>query len=497
MKTRFTRFTSLLLVLVLLLSVLPLQASAKVDTARLEKMKALLNSVELQPQRTGYPDVDALLEEIVAPYAGSDNFTKILAAYDWAILNINFSWAPYSQNYAPAYDCFNVEYDLEYEEGLEEAIPYEMVNRTYHALSQHEGVCYDYAAVMTLLARYIGFEAYLHTGLFTFEAGYGSGDGHHGWSEIVIGGVSYIFDPQRDYRLCGNGKRDINYYYFGLTDSETWRYKPEEEVNAARDAQFLPLGTERDSLNYVSVTATASGKAEGSRSCFPGTEVTVSAIGDNFNGWFNTDGICVSTDAQYTFAVKENTHLLAVFANELFHDVSEYEWYRADATEAAVRCIVSGTRPFIFDGEQILTRDMAVTLLFRTAGEDVETKNIPFSDVAAGKWYADAVAWGNATGIVKGVSADLFAPDDPVSREQFITLLMRLAEHLGLTPEPSDLTYTDVDSISPFALEPLQCAQSAGLLAGYEDGTVRPQGELTRAEGVTLLVRLLHWLETE
>ena len=177
--------------------------------------------------------------------------------------------------------------------------------------------------------------------------------------------------------------------------------------------------------------------------------------------------------------------------------MSETEWYRADATEAAVRNIVSGTRPFIFDGGQTLTRAMAVTLLFRAAGEDVETKNIPFSDVAAGKWYADAVAWGNATGIVKGVSADLFAPGDPVSREQFITLLMRLAEHLGLMPEPSDLTYTDVDSISPFALEPLQCAQSAGLLAGYEDGTVRPQGELTRAEGVTLLARFLHWLETE
>lgn len=497
MKTRFTRLTSLLLVLVLLVTALPLQASAAADTARLEKMKTLLNSVELQPQRTGYPAVDALLEEIVAPYAGSDNFTKILAAYDWAILNIDFSWAPYSQDYAPAYDCFNVIYDLEYEEGLEEAAPFEMVNRTYHALSQHEGVCYDYAAVMTLLARYIGFEAYLHTGLFTFEAGYGSGDGHHGWSEIVIGGVSYIFDPQRDYRLCGNATRDINYYYFGLTGSETWRYKPEAEVNTARDAQFLPLGTERDRLSYVSVTATASGKAEGSRSCFPGTEVTVSAVGDGFNGWFNTDGICVSADAQYTFTVEENTHLLAVFADELFHDVSKTEWYRADATEAAVRNIVSGTRPFIFDGEQTLTRAMAVTLLFRAAGEDVETKNIPFSDVAAGKWYADAVAWGNATGIVKGISADLFAPGDPVSREQFITLLMRLAEHLGLMPEPTDLTYTDVDSISPFALEPLQCAQSAGLLAGYEDGTVRPQGELTRAEGVTLLVRFLHWLETE
>ena len=75
-----TRFTSLLLVLVLLLAALPLQASAKADTAHMEKMKTLLNSVELHPQRTGYPAVDALLEEIVAPYAGSDSCTRILTA---------------------------------------------------------------------------------------------------------------------------------------------------------------------------------------------------------------------------------------------------------------------------------------------------------------------------------------------------------------------------------------------------------------------------------
>ena len=140
---------------------------------------------------------------------------------------------------------------------------------------------------------------------------------------------------------------------------------------------------------------------------------------------------------------------------------------------------------------------MAVTLIFRMAGENVEAKSIPFSDVAAGKWYSDAVAWGNESGIVKGVSANLFAPEDPVSREQFITLLMRLAGHLGLNSEPTDLAYTDTGSISSFALESMQRAQSAGLLAGYKDGTIRPHGELTRAEGVTLLVRFLHWLETE
>lgn len=210
------RFFAMLIAVVLLLGLMPVSAAG--DAMETEEIKTLLNSVELKPRRSGYPQVDAILEEIFAPYAQADNYTKVKAAYDWTVREVNYSWGPYSQDWAPAYDCFVPVYELEYEEGLEEAIPFEIVNRSYHALVEREGICYDYGALFALMTRYLGFESFVHTGYFVFEEGFGTGSGHHGWAEIKIGEEYYIFDPQREYRMCGNGVNEIEYLYFGIDE---------------------------------------------------------------------------------------------------------------------------------------------------------------------------------------------------------------------------------------------------------------------------------------
>jgi hypothetical protein len=88
-------------------------------------------------------------------------------------------------------------------------------------------------------------------------------------------------------------------------------------------------------------------------------------------------------------------------------------------------------------------------------------------------------------GVVNGMGDGTFAPDAPVTREQYITMMCRL---LGATEE-AELPYSDADTISPYAVTFVRQAQAMGLLTGYEDGTLRPQTELNRAEAVTLLVR--------
>lgn len=231
-----SRAGALLLVLAVLASLLllPVQAS---DVMDMEDMKALLNSEELHPQPTGYPELDSILSDLLAPYENEDTFTKVKAMYDWCILNINFDWKPYTEPHtAPAYDRFGVDCGLSYElTGNSPALPYDCYNRSYYCLTEHKGVCYDYANLFAVMARYIGIDSYVHTGIFTFEEGYGTW-GHHGWTELVLGGEVYIFDAQRDYRLCANGTEPINYSYFGLTD--TWRYSPEDAINEERDASF-------------------------------------------------------------------------------------------------------------------------------------------------------------------------------------------------------------------------------------------------------------------
>ena len=160
---------ALLLVAALLAAALPFALAATPDCMDEDELRTLLNSVELRPQKTHYARMDALLERLTAPYDGLDNYDRLREAYDWVVMNVEYSWEPYSQDWAPAYDCFDVDCGLELDAGAEETMPYEVVNRAYYALTERKGVCYDYAALFAVIARYIGFESFVRTGEFIFE----------------------------------------------------------------------------------------------------------------------------------------------------------------------------------------------------------------------------------------------------------------------------------------------------------------------------------------
>ena len=493
-----TRILSLLLTMVIVLSALPVTASALDDVSlSVKEAKELLNNVELHPQRTGYAEVDALMDSILAPSREKDTYTRVKNAYVWLIRNISYSWDPYSQDYAPAYDCFDVVHDLTYEEGLQESAPFEIVNRAYHAMEYHEGVCYDYAAAMALLLRYIGIDAFVHTGIFLLEDSNRT-PCHHGWTEMVIDGKTYVIDPQREYRLSTDGYGTIYYDYFIIPLEKAWRYsEPEVEINAERDAQFLPVAAERAFGYEVTAVSTASGIAYGSGIYQSGTKVTVNVepTGElEFAGWFDQAGQLLSDSLSYTFTLTKHITLIAVFEGEYFIDVPHGEWYYKDANEAGGRWIINGIRPFVFGAGEPITRAMAVTILGRAVKAEMNTGSTVFADVSENEWFSGAVSWASQQRIVLGVSENEFAPNDYVTREQYITMMMRLVDTLEKTPEPSELSYSDADEISRYAVEPMQKAATIGLLSGYEDGTIRPRSRLNRAEGVALVMRLLRWL---
>lgn len=486
------RFISLLLIAVLLLGTLTVSAAG--DAMEEDDLKARLNSVELKPQRSGYPQVDALLEEILAPCAEEDNYTKLKFAYNWATMEVAYSWAPYSQNWAPAYDCFVPVYDLEYEEGLEEAIPFEIVNRSYHCLVEREGICYDYGALFALMARYLGFESYVHTGYFVFEEGFGTDSGHHGWAEIEIGGKYYIFDPQRDYRMSANATAPNPYMYFGIDEDHDWRYDHETAVNEARDAGFLSVHAPRHGqLNVLKTDGTALALT----GAYPvGQSTTLTAPGEGeFLGWYDEEGKLLSQEKEYTFLMENGMTLYCVNQGEYFSDIAG-QWYEEDANAAFALGLVEGVGAFRFNAKGTMSRAMALTVLYRMAApEETDIPTASYTDVEQDTWYTDAVNWGTEMGIVNGVGNGRFNPNGAVTREQFVTMMMRL---WGGDAFPDlALTYEDEADISDYAYNYIQQAQVFGLLTGYEDNTLRPQKQLNRGEAVALLMRLARWLETE
>ncbi len=174
-----------------------------------------------------------------------------------------------------------------------------------------------------------------------------------------------------------------------------------------------------------------------------------------------------------------------------FLDVPEGDWY-SDAVryvwEQGLMQGISGTE---FGPTLRANRAMVVTLLYRMEGVELEPEWCSFVDVEPGSWYHGPVEWALENGITTGISETEFAPDRNVIREQFVTFLYRYAGQ----PEPEGAAdwFADWDSVSGYAQDAVSWAVEAGLLTGYEDGTVGPLRELNRAELAVLMQRFHRW----
>ena len=151
---------------------------------------------------------------------------------------------------------------------------------------------------------------------------------------------------------------------------------------------------------------------------------------------------------------------------------------------------MNGTSATSFSPNETTTRGMIVTMLHRL--EDTPSAaSSGFMDVAAGAWYADAVAWAAANGVVNGVSDTAFAPETAITREQLATILYRYAQlkRYDVSVSGNLSGYADASQISDYAMTAMQWANAAGLITGNTATTINPTGNATRAEVATILMR--------
>ena len=164
-----------------------------------------------------------------------------------------------------------------------------------------------------------------------------------------------------------------------------------------------------------------------------------------------------------------------------FEDVSEEDWFY----EAVYHCYdndyLKGVDDTHFDPQGTMTRAMFATVLYRIAGEPETAGENPFTDVEADTWYTDAVIWAAGEGIICGYGNGLFGTEDPVTREQMVTIFWRY--NGSPTAENADLSkFTDADKISGWAQQAMEWAVSVGVISGKGNGILDPVGTATRAE---------------
>lgn len=470
---------SLVLALVLVLGCLPLSASAAGDAVSMEEIKQLLNAEPLHPQRTGYQEVDQILENITAPTKGQDTYTRIKALYTWAVDNIAYDWEGYSQSWAPAYDKFTLKYNLTYDSALPEAYPKDMIYRTYHSLTARKGVCYDWAILFTVMARYIGIEGYTHTGiLYRATDGF---RGHHGWTELKLGGVGYIFDTQQDNRCKRWAGGRVTYEHFGILASTAWRFTPERAVNAARDKTLRPL------VSTVTVKSLHPEAVAGGGVYEPGATVTLSAMeGRPVSGWYTPDGKLLSQENAYAFTLKKDTTVLALFEEDLFTDTPVGKYYYDAVKWAVENDITSGTSAATFGPDDSCTRAQAVTFLWKAAGKPEPVgAGTGFADVKADDYFEKAVRWAVENGITSGTGNEKFSPSDKCTRAQIITFLWKVNGSQPAEGGAAD-SFGDVASSAYYA-DAVAWAVENGITSGTGNGTFSPNQKCTRAQIVTFL----------
>lgn len=171
-----------------------------------------------------------------------------------------------------------------------------------------------------------------------------------------------------------------------------------------------------------------------------------------------------------------------------FTDVQAGAWY-ADAVKYVFdQGLMSGMSAQEFGPDGQVTRGQVVTILWRLAGSPTVSGKA-FPDVSASAWYADAVAWASANGVVSGYENGGFGPGDPVTREQLAAILYRYAQLSGKdTDQTADLSgYTDSVTISAWAPQALKWAVGSGLISGTGTHTLSPRGTATRAQIAVIL----------
>ena len=171
-----------------------------------------------------------------------------------------------------------------------------------------------------------------------------------------------------------------------------------------------------------------------------------------------------------------------VYVYDGFADVDSDDWFAGSVDFVREKGIMNGTGADRFSPNDSFTRAQLATVLYRIAGDPEVSGEDSFSDTVPGEWYGDAVLWAEQSGVVNGIGGGKFAPADPVTQEQLVTMPWRMEG------EPEGEAAEDA---SPYAAIAAEWARAKGIASATDEYTFTPKDNATRAQVAALLMGYL------
>lgn len=187
--------------------------------------------------------------------------------------------------------------------------------------------------------------------------------------------------------------------------------------------------------------------------------------------------------SEYAIVLDESSHELP------FTDTAKGAWYQGAVEYVYRNGVMTGTSATTFSPNTAMNRAMVAQILYNLEGQPTVTGESTFTDSNT-HWAAKAIAWAQKTGVVSGYGNNTFRPNQAVTREELAQMLYNYAEYkqYDLTASGDLIAFPDGNNVQGWAKTAMSWANGNQLINGFEDDTLRPGGDSTRAQAASILM---------
>jgi len=177
---------------------------------------------------------------------------------------------------------------------------------------------------------------------------------------------------------------------------------------------------------------------------------------------------------------------------QAFNDIQSVSWAYDSIMKLFDEGIVSASSDGRFRPDDNITREEFVKLIVCAFAPDAEASSHKFTDATENAWYNEYISKAYALGIVTGYPDGSFGVGENISREDMVTVIARALEALGNSFENStSMTFSDKDEISAYAYDYVEALTSLGVINGMGNGTFAPKSTATRAQAAKVIASLI------